>query len=73
MVTKTLEILEPNVELHMTLDGVDYYKDRIRITITDTSGENTFVSEKLRVSFLKTHEEYAEFLRNAMITHKGFE
>ena len=51
MVTKTLEILEPNVELHMTLDGVDYYKDRIRITITDTSGENTFVTEKLRVNF----------------------
>lgn len=67
MVTKLIEVLEENINHNGQL------RDRIRVTITDTSGENQYISEIERPKRNGNHERYAVFLKNAMIKHKGFE
>lgn len=67
MVTKLIEVLEENINHNGQL------RDRIRVTITDTSGENQYISEKEKPKRNGNHERYADFLKNAMITHRGFE
>lgn len=67
MVTKLIEVLEENINHNGQL------RDRVRVTITDTSGERKFISEKERIAGMSNHETYAERLKNAMIRNRNFE
>ena len=67
MVTKQLEILETGIEYNVET------RDKIRITITDTSGERQFVTTKVRPTYLRSHESYAERVKRVVANHKGFE
>ena len=67
MVTKLIEVLEENINHNGQL------RDRVRVTITDTSGERRYISEKERPKVNGNHEKYAESLKNAMIRNKDFE
>ena len=67
MVTKLIEVLEENINHNGQL------RDRVRVTITDTSGERRFISEKERPKVNGNHETYAEWLKNALIKHRNFE
>ena len=42
-------------------------------TRTDTSGERQFVTTKVRPTYLRSHESYAERVKRVVANHKGFE
>ena len=67
MVSKLIEILEEDIDFNGQL------RDRVRITITDTSGERRFISEKVRPKKNGGHDFYADRTIRMLVKHRNFE
>ena len=67
MVSKLIEILEEGIDFEGQL------RDRVRFTITDTSGERRFITEKVRPRRNGGHDFYADYLVRMLIKYRNFE